>query len=279
MTAITEPGVYDLSEPVYHADPVPGGSLSHSGAKLLLKAPALFAHERRHGRKPKRVWEVGHAAHREVLGAGPELVLVDRERWDTKAVKEELADIRKRGAVPVKRSELTQVQQMAEAIRRHPVAGPLFDPARGGKPEQSLFWGGPVWLRARFDWLPATDGQGRLIIPDYKTCECASPTAIRRSAGSYGYHIQDAWYRAAVDNVLGAEPAFVFVFQEKTPPYIVTVVQLDEEAVAAGHRAMSRAIEIYQECTETGVWPGYVGDAELPEISLPPWITRDEEYA
>lgn len=278
MTAITEPGVYELPDDVYHADPVLGGSLSHSGAKTLLRAPALFVYERKHGRPLKRQYEVGHAAHKEVLGVGPELVLVDRERWDTKAVKEELKAIRDAGKVPVKRNELRQVRAMAAAIREHPIAGPLFDPQRGGKPEQSLFWGGgDIMLRARLDWLPAA-GRGRLVIPDYKTCDCASLAAIRRAAASYSYHMQDAWYRSAVDNVLGAEPAFVFVFQEKTPPYLVTVVQFDDEAVAAGHRAMSRAIEIYRDCSETGVWPAYVGDAEIPEISLPPWVTRDEEF-
>jgi hypothetical protein len=42
-TVITQPGVYDLPADVYHADPVPpelGGSLSSSGAKLLLPRPA-----------------------------------------------------------------------------------------------------------------------------------------------------------------------------------------------------------------------------------------------
>lgn len=278
MTAITEPGVYDLPEPVYHRDPVPGGSLSQSGAKTLLRAPALFAWERKHGRPPKREYEIGHAAHREVLGVGPELVLIDRERWDTKAVKEEVAAVRAAGKVPVKRAELEQVRAMAAALRSHPTASRLFDPDHGGKPEQSFFWRGhDMWLRARLDWLPAA-GAGRLIVPDYKTCDCSSPAAIRKATASYGYHIQDAWYRSAVDNVLGEQPAFVFVFQEKTPPYLVTVAQLDDDAVEAGHRAMSRAIEIHKECTESGIWPGYVGDAEIPEINLPPWVNRYEEY-
>ncbi|MBO0827768.1 MAG: hypothetical protein J2P24_08300 [Streptosporangiales bacterium] len=41
---ITEPGVYNLPAAVYHADPVPGGSLSQSGAKKLLppSCPALY---------------------------------------------------------------------------------------------------------------------------------------------------------------------------------------------------------------------------------------------
>ena len=40
---ITEPGVYDVPFDEYLRDPVPGGSLSTSGARLLLDTcPAIF---------------------------------------------------------------------------------------------------------------------------------------------------------------------------------------------------------------------------------------------
>lgn len=280
MTAITEPGVYSLPDEVYHADPVPGGSLSASGAKTLLRAPALFQWEREHGRPPKREYDLGHAAHKLVLGVGAELAIVDAPDWRTKAARQQRDEAREVGRVPILAHEHEQVQAMAAALRRHPVASKLLDPGRGGQPEQSLFWRGAenVWLRARLDWLPNMDGPHRPIIADYKTCDSASLPSIRRAVANYGYYIQDAWYRSAVENVLGARPAFCFIFQERTPPYLVTVVQLSEEAQAAGRRAMSRAIEMYRDCTESGIWPGYVGDYEIPEINLPPWI-ENEEYA
>ena len=45
-----QPGVYEMDEATYHQDPVPGGSLSASGAKLLLppSCPALYAWRRDH---------------------------------------------------------------------------------------------------------------------------------------------------------------------------------------------------------------------------------------
>lgn len=276
---ITEPGVYQLSDAEYHGDPVPGGSLSASGAKVLLRAPALYRWERQHGRPPKREFDVGHAAHKLVLGVGPELHVTDVEEWRTKAVKEEVAEARAAGKVPIKPSEFDAVTGMVHALRAHPVARHLLDPEQGGRPEQSLFWQGEdVWLRSRLDWLPDPDRPGRVVIPDYKTTTSSHPGAIRKQVADYGYHVQDAWYRAAVDNLISPNPAFVFIFQEKTPPYLVTVVQLDEDAQQVGHRAMSRAIEMYRDCTESGIWPGYVGDYEIPEINLPPWI-ENEEYA
>lgn len=274
---VTEPGVVDgMPDEVYQRDPVPGGSLSASGAKTLLRAPALFAYQREHGRPNRREYDIGHAAHHRLLGVGPDLVVIEADNYLTKAAKQAKADAYAAGRVPVLPKELVAVDAMVAALKAHPFAALLFDPARGGKPEQSFFWGGDyVWLRARLDWLPDPDAPGRLIIPDFKTAECAAPAAVRRMAGNYSWHIQDAFYRAAVDNVLGIQPEFVFVVQEKTPPYLVTVAELDDDALAAGHAAMRRAIDTYRSCRDTDNWPGYADD--VVEISLPPWQLRTEE--
>src|SRR4051794_32399270 len=88
------PGVYDdMPVAAYHADPVPGGSLSCSGAKKLLppSCPALYAWERDNPPAPTTTFELGHAAHQRVLGVGPEIVVVDAETWNTNAVKAEVA--------------------------------------------------------------------------------------------------------------------------------------------------------------------------------------------
>jgi len=61
-----------LDEDIYHADPVPSGSLSQSGARYLLPpyTPAHFDHYRRHPRKSSKAQELGSAAHTELLGTG-----------------------------------------------------------------------------------------------------------------------------------------------------------------------------------------------------------------
>lgn len=279
LPAVTEPGVYAMPDAYYHADPVPGGSLSRSGAKLLLppSCPARFAYER--GREPatKKEWDIGHAAHRLALGAGPDLVRIDADEWRSKAIKDEVAAVRKAGGVPLRPADYTAVHEMADALWQHPIARALFNPDHG-KPEQTLVWRGhDVWLRCRLDWLPNPDSPGRMVIPDYKTADCADPDKFARDAARYSYHLQDAWYTAAVDNLLGAPPGFVFVVQEKTPPYLVTVVELDQQAKRAGHERMRRAIEIYRDCTESGIWPGYTQPDEIPLISLPAYATRDLE--
>lgn len=267
------PGIYDIPDAEYHADPVPGGSLSFSSSKRLLPpySPAQFDYERKHPPEPTHAFDVGHAAHKMVLGIGPQIVAVDAENWRTNAAKEQREAIRANGGVPLLLEDYHTVIAMADALRAHPVAGALFRDA-DGIAEASLFWKDDpsgVIRRSRLDWLP-NPGRRRTIIADYKTALSAHPEKFAKAAMDYGYHQQTAWYLdAATALKIADDPAFVYVAQEKTPPYLVSVIELDVMAVRIGRMLNRRAIDLYAHCTKTGRWPGYSEDVEL--VSLPGW--------
>ncbi|MER7278348.1 PD-(D/E)XK nuclease-like domain-containing protein [Dactylosporangium sp. NPDC000244] len=277
---IDQPGVYDLDEVTYFADPVPTGSLSASGAKLLLppSCPALFRYAADNPPKTKRVFDLGHAAHKLVLGVGAELVAVDADNWLTKKAKEAAAEARAEGKIPLLAREVAQVKAMAAAIRRNPLASKLLDPAHG-KPEQSIFWHdrqAGIWRRARLDWLPEP-GRGRFVIPDYKTAQSANPADFAKAVHTYRYHLQDRWYRDAAQAVdLADDPLFVFIVQMKEPPYLVTTVQLDAETQRVGRELAEQAMATFRDCSEVGYWPGFADD-DIPEISLPSWAIRQHD--
>lgn len=282
---VTEPGVYQLDEETYHGDPVPGGSLSASGSKKLLppSCPAKYRHWADHGQPAKAAFDLGHAAHALALGVGAPIVEIAEDSWRKKAAQEAANEARAAGATPLLTEDVERVHAMAAALREHPLASVLFDPQRGGAPEQSLFARDPetgVMRRARLDWLPPAQDGRRLVIPDYKTCASAEPGAIAKTLENFGYKIQAPWYLdLAVDLGLAGQlpPAFVFVFQEKDPPYVVTVAEPDEEALAWGRAAARRALALYRSCTETGRWPGY--SDEVVTVGLPAWAIRQLEAA
>lgn len=269
---ITEPGIYDMPAADYLADPVEGGSLSASGARRLLppSCPAVFNHERQHGRPGKAEFDFGHAAHKEVLGVGPDVVTIDAADYRTKVAQAARDEARAAGLIPVLAHEWATVEAMAAAIKAHPIASALM--RRGhGKAEQVMVWRDEttgVMRRAMLDWLPDKVEGKRTILVDYKTAASADPGKFARSAADYGYHQQDDWYRTGLTAVRGDEdPAFVFVVQEKVAPYLVTVVELDEPAKRMGRERNERALRIYAECTRTNTWPGYADDVAL--VSLP----------
>lgn len=275
---ITEAGIYELTDEVYHADPVPGGSLSSSGSRKLLppSCPAKFAYDLAHPQPRKPAFEFGKAAHREVLGAGATLCLVDAADWRTKAAREARDEATANGQTALLPAEYQVVQEMAAAIRRHPIAAALLDPDQG-KPEQSMFWRDErtgVMRRARFDWLrDQVTASGRLLIPDYKSAVSAANDDFEKAAVNYGYVQAAPWYVDAAKAVTGCEDAvMLFVVQEKTAPYLVNVIELSSIAIDYGRDLNRQAIDIYARCTETGQWPGYSDGIEL--ISLPGWVER-----
>lgn len=272
-TVITEPGVYDLPDDVYHGDPVPGGSLSASGAKLILDCPARFRHAADHGGERKDVFDFGTAAHKYVLGTGPDIVVVDAKDWKTKAAQEAKKLAHDHGRVPLLAHELDAVKAMARKIEEHPIAGALFE-AGNGKAEQSLFWRDDefeVWRRARLDWLPlGVSSAGRLIVPDYKTTTSAAPDAISKAIYNFRYHQQADWYSQAVQALgLAERVLFLFVFQEKQAPYLVTVVEATVDFLRLGRSENRRALALYADCVATGHWPGYSDD--VVRIEPPRW--------
>lgn len=278
MTAVADAppypaGIHDIPEADYFGA---SWALSCSGAKLLLppSCPAKFFWAQDHP-VYKKVWDFGSGAHNLVLGNGPEIIEVKADNWMTKAAKQQRDDARAEGKTPLLSKELRQCQAMAAALEAHPLAWNLLDPEHG-MAEQSLFWRDErtgTWRRARLDWM-YDPGDGRLIIVDYKTADSAHPDKFAKAAADYGYDMQDAWYADGATAVLGVDVAFWFIVQEKTPPYLVSVIELIPDAVRRGRNRNNRAIDTYQACARTGEWPGY-GDA-VQEIALPAWTSRED---
>lgn len=274
---ITSPGVYDLPAEQYHADPVPGGSLSSTGARMLLKCPAKFNWARHNPQPVKAEFEFGTAAHTLLLGTGPELVEVEETEWRTNAVKVKVAGIRDRGGVPIKSAALETVHDMRDALSAHPKAGKLFTPGTG-LAEQSLFWQDPmtgVQCRARLDWVQTGAG-GRVVMVDYKSARSAELNAIEKSIYDYGYHIQCAFYEHGIRTLGLAESVQpVLVFQEKEPPYVVTVVEVSLDAMKIARGKVAQALMTYQRCDQSDYWPGYSDDIEI--AGIPAWAQKREQ--
>lgn len=276
MTAMTTraPGVHEIPEAEYHADP----ALSSSGARKLLppSCPALFKYEQEHGRPDTKAFDIGHAAHKLALGIGPEIVELPYDSMRSNAAKDFDAAARAAGKVILKAEDYAMVTAMAAELRLNPIVAALLTE---GQPEASIFWADEqtgIQRRARLDWLPSKSAR-RPVLFDYKTVRSADPEKFVRAAIDYGYFQQGAWYLDAAESLGYAEDAkFLFVCQEKTAPYLVTVIGLTEVAERIGRIKNRQAIDIYVKCMETGTWPGYSDDVEYP--SLPHWyVTQFEE--
>jgi hypothetical protein len=271
---ITEPGLYpglDFAE--YLADPVPGGSLSSTFARLLTNHVPAKALERRRNNRPTKAMSIGTAAHLQALGVGPQLIVwqYDGRTKDGKAERAEAARlIESQAAVALTQTERDQVLGMAEALRAHDEVRAILETSQS---EVSAFWQeSGVWLRARYDLL------GDTAAHDYKTSNDVTRRGFSKAMASFGYHQQADFYQRGLA-ALGHPAAGVpmrFICQETEPPYLVQIHTPDEMALEVGRVLNDRAIRIYAECVESGRWPGYESlDAE--PAALPSFYYFDRE--
>jgi hypothetical protein len=267
-----KPGlVFGMSDESYHADPIPGGSLSSTFVRLLTRhVPAKAREEAK--RPATKAMNLGKAAHAHALGAGPRLIVweYDGRTKEGKAERAEFAPLlATEAAVAVTQAQRDQVLAMAEALRAHDEVAAILDASDA---EVSAFWQeGDVWMRARYDLL------GPFRPFDYKTTDDVTRRGFQRAMATYGYHQQAEFYQrglTALDHRAGR--SLRFICQEKTAPYLVQIHQPDEEAMEVAQQLNDRAIRIYAECKASGVWPGYA-DLIAEPTSLPAWYFFDNE--
>lgn len=157
------------------------------------------------------------------------------------------------------------LQGMLAAVQAHPLASKMI---RDGQPQLTLVWAdGSTGLtcKSRLDFYV----RELAMIVDVKTAEDASRDGFRKAVAKYGYHRQDALYRAAALELDLPVQHFVFLAVEKSPPYAVATYSLDSEAIGAGYSSVRRDIETLAECVKTGRFPGYA--EQIIELDLPPW--------
>ncbi|WP_280393396.1 PD-(D/E)XK nuclease-like domain-containing protein [Nocardia wallacei] len=272
-SASHEPGWYDdLPDAEYHADTT---SLSASGAKLLAtRTPFEFRWAQTHPVR-KTEFDLGHAAHKLILGEGAEFEIIDYPNYNTKASKEARDKAYQAGLVPLLAAQHEQAQAMAARVLAHPLGAALF---AEGVAERSGWWADEatgIRCRVRPDWMTWIDDV--LYVVDVKTTTDPDPDAFARSAIGFGYHIQQAWYLEAVRILTGAERiSFLLLAVGTKPPHLITSHFCDDEALAEGERAIQRARRIFARCMESGHWPEY--SIEPHPIPLPRWhaLTPEE---
>jgi hypothetical protein len=298
-----EAGMHEIPVEMYHADPAPQPSLSASGIKLLIgQSPDHF--RARHPRLSPFPWyrwpqsdamKLGTIAHRIILGAGSEYLVLDPADFLTKdgkpgktlgtaGAKAAREDAEARGLLVIDpesyRDALNATKNMEALIARD---YPRWD---SGVSERTMLWqyrlnsGDSVWCRTLPDRFVASctcvekSGIHPHVFDPKFTSIPINDYAIDNTIASSGWDIQDAFYTMGVEKIVGdhvkGHVLFTFLVAELFPPFEVRAVTVPENWRQSARGEIDIAANKFGECLASGKWPGR-GDRYVP-IGPPDWL-------
>lgn len=101
--------------------------------------------------------------------------------------------------------------------------------------------------------------QGKPYIVDYKTTASCADGAFERSVRKFGYKLQVGMYTEGLWYNEQEEFGFIFVAQEKTPPYAVRCYIATEDFIYEGTDKFHELMGLYKWCKDNKTWYGYEG--------------------
>ena len=271
---LDQPGIYNLTDEIYHSDPVVEPSLSASMAKTLVRQSPMHAklsHPRltvQPEQKESALMDMGSALH--ALLFQPDLIhdlldIIHEKDWRKKPAQEARALARAAGHAPVLVGQFEEAEKIVTALAN--AKNPPF-PA-GGFCEKTFIWQwGKIWCRAKIDYITEDGGK----IRDYKTTGQlpGDPEDLRGRAFDMGWDVQSAFYRRTVRELTGKDTEMEFIVQETKPPHDYHVIVLGADVDMIGEKKILMARDMWENGVLRGKWPGYSHRKHV--ITLPPWI-------
>jgi len=151
---------------------------------------------------------------------------INRSTKDGKAQAKELEEIEKSGKILVKTEIMQKALELVEAVRKNSIACSIID---GSEVEKSIYWQDEsgITFKSRPDIIKDT------IVADIKTCKDVSEKGFQRSCIDYGYYLQAAMAKLALESIQRQFVRFVFICVDKITHDVVVYV-LDEQAIEYG---------------------------------------------
>lgn len=248
--------------------------ISSSELKKIMKSPLHYKHWKDNTEDadtPSLLF--GRAAHKYILetydfykefAVAP---ICDRRTKEGKAIWDRFVE-ESQGKDIITQEQFEQIDAMRNAMLATPFVSKLIN----GEHEVSFFWADEdTGLKCKV--RPDSLNHKLKIIVDYKTCDNAETQHFMRKAIELGYDLQAYMYQQGIKENVGEEYLFVFIAQEKMPPYAVNILQADDIFIRSGREVYKAMLQTYKDCEESGNWYGYMGaDNQINSLGVPKWI-------
>lgn len=257
-------GKLDLDNEAYHALE---GYVSSTTLKEMIKSPAHFKAIALDGvKKESTAFNLGSCAHEMILeGDDTQFIAIpDFKPQGRLTKKKQVQDFKEHH--PGKRFVTLEQKQTLQAMFKKAKSNDLFNEylcAEGNVIEQAYaYLDEKSGIRCKFKpdmWNP---GQSWML--DYKTTEDASPWGFRKTIARYHYHISAIHYLVGTKRLFGdVVNKYVFVAQEKSPPYAIGVYVLEKNALVRAAKQRRELLTRIGKCISKNNFPDYTEKGEL----------------
>lgn len=246
-------------------------------------SPEKFLYNLKHPAEQTAAMLFGSACHKYILEGDEffdEYAVAPNVDRRTNAGKEEWKKFAEanEGKEIITSDNFETMMQMAFMLGTCRLASDLM--LRAGQSEVPFFWKDPATGEAckiKCDRV-IHDEDGKYIIVDYKTAKSAETNRFNTEIFKLGYYMQAGMYTEGLMNALDLDyrPRFLFVVQEKDPPFSVNVIEVPDDVMKVGVAKFHELLEKYHECKAVDMWPGYVGETPN-DICLPGWWSLQQE--
>ncbi len=237
--------------------------LSKSMLSHFLRSPAHYLAHCDQTSEPTAAMQFGTAYDATILQKIPSdffsvMPDVDGRTKEGKAIKEQFK-IDSAGKAVISPKEADLLPLMKKALYEHPVASRLL---RTLTHKQVACFGTfpvddkKVRLKGLLDGYNENEG----IIIDLKTAEDSSPEGFRKAIWKFKYAYQDIQYRWLLNNAGKPVNDFVFIVQEKEPPFAVGCYSISVDDLALTYQSWDIAMTRFAYCQSSGVYPAYSDD-------------------
>lgn len=202
---------------------------------------------------------------------------VDGRTKEGKEIKARFAE-ENAGKTIISNDDMETMIGMMLAIEHCPLAKKLI--LGKGETEKAFFWTDPeTGEKCKIKTDRIVTYRRRKYIVDYKTTQCAETNRFNSDLWRTGYFMQAGMYAEGykVSQKKRKLPGFLFVAQEKKPPYSVNVIEVSEEVMKAGVGKFHQLLEKYHNCNVLDAWPGYVNSDTPNDSFVPGWWEREME--
>ena len=223
--------------------------------------------------KKSKAMDLGHAIHEYIEKKNLDGFIIEPEvNKRTKAGREELKKFHEDNEDKrvVSEEVYYQIKELGKSIQQHTQIRKILN--HSATFHESVAEGFMQGIHCK-GLLDITNIKSNLVL-DTKTTRRITKAKFEQDCIAYGYPFQIAFYERLYELTMGVTPKMGIITIETISPGEISLYWPDQELIEYGHEQVDKALAIYKQCIDTGIFPPKQ-ESKGETLSLPAYMRRN----